>query len=232
MENLIKDPEDGLLRCGWCGRDEIYKKYHDEEWGTEALDDRSQFEFVVLESAQAGLSWLTVLRKREAYRKAYAGFNPEIVAGWGEEEINRMMNNSGIVRNRRKIEASINNAGIFLELSGRYGSFANWLLTFYNDKTRINHWDTLEKIPVTSPEAELIAREARLMGFKFFGPIITYSHLQATGIVNDHLSGCWKRQFEEGERNMVDMNGRILKWDEVRKDKAKGIFISTGKSQN
>jgi len=194
MKNLIRDPENGLLRCGWCGQDETYRKYHDEEWGTEVLDDRSQFEFVVLESAQAGLSWLTVLRKREAYREAYAGFNPEIVAGWGEAEITRMMNNSGIIRNRRKIEASINNAGVFLELSDRYGSFANWLLEFYGGIPLLNHRKTLNEIPATSPEAEKISREARSLGFKFFGPIIVYAHLQATGIVNDHLSGCWRRQ--------------------------------------
>ncbi len=193
MENLIPG-EDGRLRCGWCGDSPLYKAYHDEEWGKAAYDDRRQFEFIVLESAQAGLSWLTVLKKREAYREAYAGFNPEIVTGWGEMEITRLMNNSGIIRNRKKIEASIGNAGVFLDISSRFGSFANWLLRFYDRKPLVNYWDKLEDIPVTSPAAEKISQEARKLGFKFFGPVIAYSHLQATGIVNDHLSGCWLRQ--------------------------------------
>jgi len=196
MESLIKKESDGKFRCGWCGTTPIYIKYHDEDWGNKAFDDRRQFEFVVLESAQAGLSWLTVLHKREAYREAYAEFNPEVVAGWTDKEITRLIENPGIIRNRRKIEASINNAGVFLEISSRYGSFANWLLTFYDGIPKINHWETLEEVPSTSREAENIAREAKAMGFRFFGPVITYSHLQATGIVNDHLIGCWKRRSE------------------------------------
>ena len=193
MEDLIPGINDTLLRCGWCGKDSLYHSYHDEEWGTPAFSRNHQFEFVVLESAQAGLSWLTVLRKREAYREAYAGFDPEIIAGWGEKEINRLLANPGIIRNRRKIEASINNAGIFLEISARYGSFSNWLLSFYNDRPVINQWNTLREVPATSPVAERIALEAKALGFKFFGPVIIYSHLQATGIVDDHLTGCWKR---------------------------------------
>ena len=193
MENLIQG-EDGLQRCGWCGNDPLYKSYHDEEWGKPAFDDRRQFEFMVLESAQAGLSWITILRKREAYREAYAGFDPEIIAEWGETDIDRLMNNAGIVRNRRKIEASIGNAGVFLELSLQFGSFAKWLLSFYEGRPLVNRWDTLDEIPVTTPTAESIAEEMKSLGFRFFGPIIAYSHLQATGIVDDHLSGCWRRQ--------------------------------------
>ncbi len=193
MENLIQG-EDGLQRCGWCGNDPLYKSYHDEEWGKPAFDDRRQFEFMVLESAQAGLSWITILRKREAYREAYAGFDPEIIAEWGETDIDRLMNNAGIVRNRRKIEASIGNARVFLELSSQFGSFAKWLLSFYEGRPLVNRWDTLDEIPVTTPTAESIAEEMKSLGFRFFGPIIAYSHLQATGIVDDHLSGCWRRQ--------------------------------------
>lgn len=182
------------FRCDWCGTDPVYRKYHDEEWGNEAFDDRRQFEFLTLESAQAGLSWLTVLRKREAYREAYAGFNPEIVAHWGEKEIHSLITNPGIIRNRLKIKSSISNAGIFLDLSSRHGSFANWLLSFYNGRPRVNYWETIDEVPATSLEAETIAREAKSLGFKFFGPVIIYAHLQATGIVNDHLTNCWRRQ--------------------------------------
>ena len=193
MENLIQG-EDGLQRCGWCGNDPLYKSYHDEEWGMPGFDDRRQFEFMILESAQAGLSWITILRKREAYREAYAGFDPEIIAEWGEADIDRLMNNAGIVRNRRKIEASIGNARVFLELSSQFGSFAKWLLSFYEGRPLVNRWDTLDEIPVTTSVAESIAREMKSLGFRFFGPVIAYSHLQATGIVDDHLSGCWRRQ--------------------------------------
>ncbi len=193
MDSLIKG-EDGLQRCSWCGNDPLYQSYHDDEWGKQAFDDRRQFEFVVLESAQAGLSWITILRKREAYREAYAGFDPEIIAEWGEADIDRLMNNAGIVRNRRKIEASIGNARIFLEISSQFGSFAKWLLKFYDGHPLANHWDKMDQIPVTTPAAESIAREIKTLGFRFFGPVIAYSHLQATGIVDDHLSGCWRRQ--------------------------------------
>lgn len=193
MENLVTG-EDGLKRCSWCGNDSLYQSYHDNEWGLPALDDRRQFEFVVLESAQAGLSWITILRKREAYREAYAEFNPEIVAAWGESEVQLLMTNPGIVKNRRKIEASIGNARVFLDISSRFGSFAGWLLKFYDGEPQVNHWDSMESIPVTSTRAETISKELKNLGFKFFGPVIAYSHLQATGIVDDHLTGCWRRQ--------------------------------------
>jgi DNA-3-methyladenine glycosylase I len=193
LNNLLQG-KDGLMRCAWCGQDPLYQKYHDEEWGNPALDDRSQFEFLVLESAQAGLSWLTVLRKREAYRESYAGFNPETAAGWGEKEIAQLLGNPGIIRNRRKIEASISNARIFLDISSRYGSFAGWLLSFSDDRIQVNNRNSLKEIPVTDSVAENIAREGRSMGMKFFGAIIVYSHLQATGIVDDHLNGCWRRR--------------------------------------
>ena len=192
MENLIQGI-DGLNRCGWCGDDEVYRIYHDKEWGQPALDDRSQFEFVVLESAQAGLSWITILRKRAAYREAYKGFDPEKIFHWGDTEVMKLMENRGIVRNRRKIEASIGNARVFLEISSMHGSFANWLLSFFDGQPVINNWESLDQIPVTIPKAETISRELKSLGFAFFGPVITYSHLQATGIVNDHLAGCWQR---------------------------------------
>lgn len=193
MEDLVKGP-DGKMRCSWCGNDPVYMAYHDKEWGRPAFDDRTQFEFTVLESAQAGLSWITILKKRQAYRKAYDGFDPERIALWGEADVERLLANPGIVRNRRKIEASISNARVFLEISKRHGSFASWLLSFYGGSPRVNRWERLEDVPAQTPESETIARELRKMGFSFFGPVITYAHLQATGIVNDHLIGCWKYQ--------------------------------------
>ena len=191
MEDLVSG-QDGRMRCGWCGSDRLYEAYHDEEWGRFVPNDRKQFEFVVLESAQAGLSWITILRKREAYREAYCGFDPEKIASWGKKDVERLLENPGIVRNRLKIEASIGNARVFLDLSSRHGSFTDWLLSFYGGRPRMNRWDRLGDIPAKTPEAEAIARELKSMGFRFFGPVITYAHLQATGIVNDHLTGCWR----------------------------------------
>lgn len=184
---------DGKKRCGWCAGDDRYRKYHDMEWGRLALDDKTQFEFLVLESAQAGLSWLLILRKREAYRRAYAGFDPELVARFGEEDVLRLLENDGIIRNRRKIEASISNARIFLDIREQHGSFGSWLMGFFDDGPIVNHWEQLEDIPATTPLSERIAREMKARGFKFFGPVVLYAHLQATGLVDDHLLECWRR---------------------------------------
>lgn len=168
--------------------------YHDNEWGVPVSDDRAHFEFIILESAQAGLSWLTVLRKREAYREAYANFDIGKIASWGARETEMLMNNSGIIRNRKKIEASISNARAFMEISAKHDSFANWLLGFFDGKVLINNWKTIDEIPSTTPKAITIAKELKAAGFRFIGPTVTYAHLQATGMVNDHLVGCWRRQ--------------------------------------
>ena len=181
------------MRCAWCAGDKLYRNYHDREWGRPVRNDRKQFEFLVLESAQAGLSWLTILRKREAYRSAYQDFNPEVVAGWNEANVNALLNNSGIIRNRRKIQASISNAGVFLNLAERYGSFSDWLWNHFDGKPLINHWNTLSEIPSTTDQARTLAAEMKKLGFSFIGPTILYAHLQATGVINDHLAGCWCR---------------------------------------
>lgn len=166
--------------------------YHDNEWGIPAFEDRVNFEFLILESAQAGLSWLTVLRKREAYREAYANFDVDEIASWGMCEIEKLMNNSGIIRNRKKIEASISNARAFREITARHGSFAKWILEFFDGETLVNNWKTIHEIPSTTPRALAIAKELKAAGFRFIGPRVVYAHLQATGIVNDHLVGCWR----------------------------------------
>jgi len=191
--SLIRGDDD-RQRCAWCEGNSLYISYHDNEWGVPVFDNEIHFEFIVLESAQAGLSWLTVLRKREAYRKAYANFNIDKIANWGTREIETLMNNRGIIRNRKKIEASIANARAFREISTKHGSFANWLLEFFDGKVLVNNWKTIEEIPSITPEAITISKELKKAGFRFVGPTVTYAHLQATGIVNDHLVGCWKRQ--------------------------------------
>lgn len=192
MSDLITG-DDGSQRCGWCGTDSRYCEYHDKEWGYLALDDATQFEFLILESAQAGLSWRTVLYKREAYRSAYMQFNPHVVARWGEDEVQKLLSNPGIIRNRRKIESSITNARLFLEISEKHGSFSNWLSDFFPRVPLVNHWKTLDEIPANTPLSDSIASEMKKYGFRFFGSTIAYAHLQATGFINDHLIGCWRR---------------------------------------
>jgi len=186
--------DDGRQRCAWCEGNPLYISYHDNEWGVPVFDNKVHFEFIVLESAQAGLSWLTVLRKREAYREAYANFNIDKIASWNMREVETLMSNRGIIRNRKKIEASIANARAFKKISAKHGSFANWLLEFFDGKVLVNNWKSIEEIPSITPEAVTIAKELKTVGFRFIGPTVTYAHLQATGIVNDHLVGCWKRQ--------------------------------------
>ena len=178
-------------RCEWCKSDPVYIKYHDEEWGREVKDDLKMFEFLVLESAQAGLSWITILRRRDAYRKAFADYNAQKVAEMTEQDVERLMQDSGIIRNRRKIEATITNARQFLEIQKEYGSFCNYLRTYLPaGKPIINHWTTLNEIPASTPLSDDISKDMKKRGFKFFGTTICYAHLQAVGYVNDHLEGC------------------------------------------
>lgn len=180
-----------LNRCPWCGDDPLYVKYHDEEWGRLVTDDQTLFEFLTLESAQAGLTWITVLRKREGYREAFHNFDVEKVAAMTEEDVERLMKFDGIVKNRRKIQSAITNARLFIEIQKEYGSFFNYLRSFFKgDFPVINHPATMDDIPVISPESDAIAKDMKKRGFKFFGSTICYAHLQATGFVDDHLNGC------------------------------------------
>lgn len=179
-------------RCAWCANDPLYVKYHDEEWGKYAADERRLFEFIVLEGAQAGLSWLTILRKREAYRRCFFGFCPEKVAAMREEDVERLMREgSGIVRNRLKIKSAISNARLFLAVEEEFGSFDRYVKTFLPFGRIIdNRPATLSDIPVSSPVSDAMSGDMRRRGFKFFGTTICYSFLQATGYINDHLSAC------------------------------------------
>jgi DNA-3-methyladenine glycosylase I len=181
-----------LNRCPWCGSDELYVKYHDEEWGVPVHDDKKHFEFLVLESAQAGLNWLTVLRKREHYRKAYDGFDALKVSQYNEEKVNELMQNAGIIRNRRKIEASINNAKHFLEIQNEFGSFDSYIWSFVKNQPVLNHWEDISQVPATSELSDNVSKDLKARGFKFLGTTIVYAHLQATGIINDHLTTCFK----------------------------------------
>ncbi|WFA09289.1 DNA-3-methyladenine glycosylase I [Tissierella sp. Yu-01] len=181
-----------MNRCPWCIGNELYEKYHDEEWGVPVHDDKKHFEFLVLESAQAGLSWLTILKKRENYRKAYDGFDAEKIAIYGEEKIEELMNNPGIVRNRRKIEASINNAKRFLEVKKEWGSFDKYIWSFVDYKPVRNHWEELSQVPSTTELSDKISKDLKKRGFKFLGSTIIYAHIQATGLVNDHLVTCFR----------------------------------------
>ncbi len=178
-------------RCAWCESDPIYIKYHDEEWGKEVTDDSIMFEFLVLESAQAGLSWITILKRRDAYKNAFANFNAEKVAKMTEKDVDYLVQDSGIIRHRGKIESTITNAQHFLEVQKEFDSFCNYLKTFLPEgKPIINHWKTLDEIPASTPLSESIAKDMKKRGFKFFGPVICYAHLQAVGYVNDHLEEC------------------------------------------
>lgn len=189
-ENSNKELIDNK-RCGWAGLDPLYIKYHDEEWGKEVTDDHKIFEFIVLESAQAGLSWITILKRREGYKNAFRGFNPEKVAKMTEKDVECLLQDSGIIRHRGKIEATITNAQHFLEIQKEFGSFSNYLRTFLPEgKPIINHWKTLSEVPSSTPLSETIAKDMKKHGFKFFGPVICYAFLQAIGYVNDHLEEC------------------------------------------
>jgi len=183
---------DDKVRCGWSVSDPQYIRYHDEEWGVPVHNERTHFEFLVLEGAQAGLSWLTVLRKREAYRLAYDRFDPRLVAAYGEEKRAELLANAGIVRNRLKIAASIENARRFLEVQEEFGSFDNYIWGFVDGKPIRNHPLTLADIPATSELSDRVSKDLKKRGFKFVGSTIIYAHLQATGIVNDHLDTCFR----------------------------------------
>ena len=182
-------------RCGWCGTDELYVNYHDKEWGRLVTDDDTLFEFLVLESAQAGLSWITILRKREGYRKAFCNFDAGRVAQMTDEDVERLMRFDGIVRNRLKIKSTIINARLFLAIQKEFGSFYNYTLSFFPDRKPIVHtFNSLSEISVSSPESDAMSRDMKKRGFKFFGTTICYAHLQASGFINDHLAGCFCRK--------------------------------------
>jgi DNA-3-methyladenine glycosylase I len=182
-------------RCGWClGGNELYVRYHDTEWGVPVYDDRRQFEFLMLEGAQAGLSWATILNKREGYRRAFADFDPERIARFGARDITRLLADPGIVRNRLKIEAAIGNARRYLELREREGSLSDYLWGFVDGRPVQHRYRSMKQVPATSPQSDALSRDLKKRGFRFVGSTIIYAHMQATGMVNDHLVGCFRHE--------------------------------------
>ncbi|WP_067217253.1 DNA-3-methyladenine glycosylase I [Marinomonas gallaica] len=177
-------------RCDWCLGSAEYVTYHDQEWGKPVFDDQTLFEFIVLESAQAGLSWITILRKREGYRQAFHDFDPIKVAAMNADDIERLVQDPSIVRHRGKIAATISNAQCFLKIAAEYGSFSDYYWSFVNHQPIINQPTTLGDVPAVTPLAEQISKDMKKRGFKFFGPTICYAFMQATGMVDDHLIGC------------------------------------------
>ena len=180
-------------RCPWSeGVDRDYRHYHDAEWGVPVHDDPTHFEFLVLESAQAGLSWAVILRKREGYRKAFADFDPQRVARFNRRSVERLVVDAGIVRNKLKIESTIGNARAFLDVQEEFGSFENYVWRFVEGNPIVNRWRRQAQVPATSTESDALSKDLKSRGFKFVGPTIVYAHMQATGLVNDHLVGCFR----------------------------------------
>lgn len=178
-------------RCAWCGQDPLYRQYHDEEWGVPLTDSKKLFEFLLLESMQAGLSWITILRKRENMRKAFANFNPEAIARFTEKDVERLLQDAGIIRHRGKIEAAIVAAQKYLEIEATQG-FAKYLWQFVDFKPIQNNFSHLQDVPAKTDIAEKMSKQLRKDGFKFVGPTIVYAHMQATGMVNDHMVDCFR----------------------------------------
>ncbi|WNB17865.1 DNA-3-methyladenine glycosylase I [Marivirga arenosa] len=179
-------------RCPWCLGFDQYIRYHDEEWGVPVHDDQTHFEFLILEGAQAGLSWSTVLKKRENYRKLFADFNAEKVAQFDQSKIDELLQNPGIIRNKLKVNGAVTNAQKFLEVQKEFGSFDQYIWSFVNHKPIINQLKSLEEAPATSPESDALSKDLKKRGFKFVGSTIMYAHMQACGLVNDHLVSCFR----------------------------------------
>ncbi len=183
-----------MTRCGWVGREPIYQAYHDQEWGVPVWDDRALFEKLVLDGFQAGLSWLTILKKRENFLAAFDGFEPSVIANYGPEKVESLMGDSGIVRNRAKIEATIRNARGWLQIMELTGSFADYLWAFVGGRPLINHWRALSDVPVETDQSKAMSKDLRAKGFGFVGPTICYAFMQAVGMVNDHTTDCFRHR--------------------------------------
>jgi len=180
-----------ITRCQWCGSDEQYVAYHDNEWGRQVKDDKTLFEFLVLESAQAGLSWITILRRRTAYQEAFANFDVDQIANYNNENVAQLLADSGIIKHRNKIESTITNARLFKKVQAEHGSFYNYLYSFLPEEQPIvNHWSSLQHVPATTDISDKIAKDMKKKGFKFFGSTICYAYMRAVGMVNDHVEIC------------------------------------------
>jgi DNA-3-methyladenine glycosylase I len=185
-------------RCDWCGNHPLYVEYHDKEWGVPVRDDQKLFEFLLLEGAQAGLAWITILRKREGYRALFDAFDPEKIARYQDRKLERLLQDARIVRNRRKVYGARTNARAFLEVRDEFGTFSDYIWGFVDGQPIQNHWQSMREIPATSPLSDTISKDLKRRGFTFVGSTIVYAHMQATGMVNDHVTGCFRhRQCQE-----------------------------------
>jgi DNA-3-methyladenine glycosylase I len=182
------------IRCGWCGNDPLYQEYHDNEWGKPVYDDDTLFEFLLLETFQAGLSWITILRRRESFAKAFDNFDYKKIAQYGQDDIDRLMADPGIIRNRLKVLAAITNAQNYMKVQEEFGSFSKYFWGFTDGKPIVNNHTALGQVPATTPLSDAISKDLKKKGFKFVGSTIIYAHMQATGMVNDHVMSCWLRQ--------------------------------------
>jgi DNA-3-methyladenine glycosylase I len=180
-------------RCKWCVGIDIYEKYHDEEWGVPVYDDQKLFEFLILETFQAGLSWITILKKRENFRLAFDHFDYLKVALYTEDKIQELIQNAGIIRNQLKIRAAVTNANSFIKIQEEFGSFSNYIWAFTDNKPIVNTPNSLKEVPATSAISDKLSKDLKKRGFKFVGSTVIYAHMQATGMVNDHVADCWKR---------------------------------------
>ncbi|MGV0753813.1 DNA-3-methyladenine glycosylase I [Empedobacter brevis] len=180
-------------RCAWVNNDQLYIDYHDNEWGKPVKDDKTLFEFLILESFQAGLSWYTILKKRENFREAFADFDVEKVADFDETKIEELVQNEGIIRHRGKIIAAINNAKLFIKIQKEFGSFSDFFWSYVDHKPIVNNWNSIKEVPATTEISDQLAKDLKKRGFKFFGSTIIYAHMQATGMVNDHTKDCFCR---------------------------------------
>ncbi|SMD34493.1 DNA-3-methyladenine glycosylase I [Reichenbachiella faecimaris] len=182
-----------MCKCEWAiGHFDEYEKYHDDEWGVPSRDDKVHFEFMILESAQAGLSWSTVLKKRAGYQEAFANFEVEKVAKFDDARIESLISNPAIIRNKQKIRAAVNNAKHFIDVQKEFGTFSKYIWSFVNDKTITGHWKTKQEVPATTPASDELSKDLKKRGFKFVGSTIMYAHMQATGLVNDHTTDCYR----------------------------------------
>jgi len=185
--------EKEITRCGWCNSSELYQKYHDEEWGVPVYDDLKLFEFLLLETFQAGLSWITILNKRENFRKAFDDFDYQIIANYSEDKIHELLLDPGIIRNKLKVNSAVSNAQAFIKVQEEFGSFSKYIWGFVDGKPIDNQRKSLKEVQATTPLSDTISKDLKKRGFKFVGSTVVYAHMQATGMVNDHVADCWKR---------------------------------------
>jgi len=182
------------IRCDWAGSDQIYIDYHDNEWGVPIYDDEKIFEFLILETFQAGLSWITILKKRDNFKKAFDNFNYKKIAKYDDNKFNELIQNAGIIRNKLKIKATINNAQLFMKIQEEFGSFSKYIWQFVGGKPIVNNWKTTEDIPATTEISDKLSKDMKKRGFKFVGSTVIYAHMQATGMVNDHIIDCFRHK--------------------------------------